>query len=312
MARSGEEEEIQLIRTGFYAVIYTVRHYLLLLKSKLMNTSPSGFKNQKIPLTFNQFSAILFSKCTGISAGPAFFAFTLLVIFLPLRQIRSAEFPKSYDAEGQVNFLVQFLTKFSDRYALLLTDGFEKEFLYYPRNNSTDLADIRYIFRTPENKAFENEKSIVLKYAETNATFERSLFIHTSFNIPGQNFHIIPHKPIALKGQLYRASIWIHSNNSNNSFSLLFKNASGKDVEVNLGRLNWNGWKRLDKELPKSLYRRGKNFATRYRHTFTGFLIRSPTGRDTENASLMIDNFLIVSDIKEISYPGSEILDNWK
>ena len=241
-----------------------------------------------------------------------FSTFTASIFLLAFSQIHAAEFPKAYDPEGQVNYISQFMKEFSDRYSLQLADGFERDILYSPRANSTDLSDIRFLFKTPDKKAFENEKLLILEYAAKDASFERSLFIHTSFNIPGQNFHLIPHKALILKGQLIRASVWIHSNNTMNSLSLLFNNASGKDVEVNLGRLNWNGWKRIDVQLPASLYRRGKNYATRYRHSFTGFLIRSPTGRDTQNATLMIDNLLVMSDIKELSYPGNEILDDWK
>jgi hypothetical protein len=236
----------------------------------------------------------------------------LFGIFIITSDLTSSEFPKPYDVDAQINSLKQFMLKFSDRYSLQLVDGFEKEFLYSPGANSSDLSDIRFLYLVPKNQAYENEKSIILKYAAQNVSFDRSLFIHTSFNIPGQNFHFIPHKQIELKGQLYSASIWINSNNTQNSLSLLFKNASEKNVEVNIGKLNWNGWKRLEIQLPQSLQRRGKNFATRYKHSFTGFLLRSPTGKETSTVSLMIDNFLIISDTKEISYPGSEILDNWK
>ena len=237
-------------------------------------------------------------------------AFHLLIILL--HPLRAAEFPEPHDMEGQVRFLDEFLTQFKDSFQLHLVDSFEQELLYSPRANSTDLSDIRFLFKTPDKNAFEMEKNIIQKHIKKEISFERSLFIHTSFNLSGQHFQLLSHRPVALTGQLFRASLWVHSNHTYNTLSLLFNNAEGREIEVNLGRMNWFGWRRIDVRLPASLYRRGRNFQTRYRHSFKGFVIRSPTGRDPENASILIDHLLVLSNVKELSYPGAEILDNWK
>lgn len=238
-------------------------------------------------------------------------AIALAISLLSAGGLMGTEFPKPYDADGQVKFLDQLLAEFSGRIRLLPVDLFEGEIQYRPRAASTDLCDIRSLELGPQSEASVAEGAVIAKYAKADASFERSLFIHTSFNIPGQTLRIMPHNRIQLRGQLLRVSLWIHSKSYRHSLSLMFVNTDGREVEVPVGQLTWEGWRRIDLRLPRSLYQRGKRLEMRYLRHFDGFLIRSAQPEEPGNLAIMIDNLLVLSDFGELNYPGIEILDEW-
>jgi len=233
-------------------------------------------------------------------------------LFLSIAGLAAAELPKPYDAEGQVVFLSRFLAEFADRYRLYPVDLFERETLYRSHAPSTDLVDLRFVYRTPDLPPFESEKEIIRKYAKPSAEFEQSFMIHTLFNLPAQQLRIVPEHPVPLNGQLFRVSVWIHSKMYRHSLSLFFRNSDGREVEVPLGSLMWNGWRRVALQLPEPLFRRGRKPLNRYTHFFIGFLLKAPPNGDPEAVSILIDNLLVIADQKELDYPGNEILDTWK
>ena len=185
------------------------------------------------------------------------------------------EVPAPYDALGQVETLDQLIETYGGRYRLWPTDLFENERLYNPHGNSTMLSDVRVIYKTPNDDAFRREEQVIKKRlrapdGNTNPgplEFERSLFVHTSFEVPGrQSYRLEAGEAVVVRGQLFRASLWIHSNMYRHTLSLLFRNADGKEIRVPLGPLLWHGWRRVEVQLPPELYRRGRDLQRRYRH----------------------------------------------
>ena len=224
----------------------------------------------------------------------------------------ASELPKPYDALGQVNLMDGLLSEKPNRYRLLVVDTFENLRPYRPRAASTDLSDVRYIFKTPDERAFQIERELVEGWSDLKPAFERSLMVYTSFSVPGrQSYWLRPAEPVFVRGQLFRGSIWVHSNTYRHSLTLLFENADGREIRVPLANLHWDGWRRLSFSLPAELYRRGRRADNRYDHKFTGFLITShPLGK-AGPVAIMLDNFLIISDYKEFQYPGFEYLDRF-
>lgn len=230
--------------------------------------------------------------------------------------LQAREYPAPYDAAGQVEVLDRLIETTGGRYRLWPTDLFEEQRLYRPRGNSTMLSDVRFLFKTPDQPAFRREAEVIrsrLRSPDGNTgpdplRFERSLFVHTSFEIPGrQSYRLEAAEPVVVRGQLYRASLWVHSRMYRHSLSLLFRNADGREVRAPLGPLLWHGWRRLEVQLPPELYRRGRNLERRYRHEFLGFVIKSHPKSQPGDVALLFDNLLIVSDIQELAYPGAEL-----
>lgn len=222
----------------------------------------------------------------------------------------SAELPDPEDAEGMIRFWTGLFRELPERYSLTVIDAFEQKTLYFARGNSADHSDVRFLFRKPDRPGYSEEAEMIQNFSRSGFSDERSLFIHTSFNIPGQHFNLYADRPIPVTGRPVRVSLWVHSNLTKNSLSLLFTDSHGKLKEVPVRTLYWKGWKRLDVALPRELYD-PKLHAQKSRLSFRGFIVRSPSGSEAKSVSLMIDNLLVLTDIRGIQYPGGEFLDEW-
>lgn len=251
----------------------------------------------------------------------------------------SREYPAPYDAAGQIAVLDELIETTAGRYRLYAADLFEEQHRYAPRANSTMLSDVRFLYRPVSDPAFAAERKLLARRLRQSDTgtgvlwqtnndlrrnrqnadaanagqpggpeFERSLFVHTSFEVPGrQSYRLEVSEPIVLEGQLYRASVWVHSRMYRHTISLLFRSANGHEVRVPLGPLLWRGWRRLDVALPPELFQRGRQIGRRYRHEFVGFLIKSHPKAQPGDVALLFDNLLVLSDVRELSYPGAEL-----
>lgn len=227
-------------------------------------------------------------------------------------ELQSKPRPGPLDFEGQVRILRAILKEQSPRYRLLPVDLFESKQSYKTRANSSMLDDRRYVFKKPEHSAFQLEMRLIRRY-QPAAGAERSLFIHTAFEIPGrQAYQLLLTKSVILPGQLTRASIWVYSNHYAHRLDFLFQNANGARIRVHGPTLSWYGWRRLELDLPASLYHRGHRIDHRYKHSFLGFVIQSSSRARAGAINIGLDNFLIMSDFQELNYPGTEFDDIWK
>lgn len=232
--------------------------------------------------------------------------------------MHSGEVPPSYDPAKGLEFFRKVLLEQSPQYLLLEGDLFEKDekdeetyFAYAPANI---LADIRYIPKLPDPpELFAKEKQMIQKYLGNQKRFSSSLFIQTAFNNPGKDNFVLKRRwPVPLQGKILRASLWVHSQNYPHRLVLLFQKASGHPISVSAGNLFWRGWRRLDLNLAYAGLEAGKRKnSSKYRHKFLGFRILSAPNSKPGSVSLLIDNFLLLSDRRGTDYPGSEIEDRW-
>lgn len=217
---------------------------------------------------------------------------------------------RPHDALGQVKLLEQLLLEGGDRYRLIIVEPFENDRPWTTRAPSTELSDIRYLYKAPVGEAFRRESDLINRLQQTGS--EQSLFVHTSFTDPGrQSYTILPSRKITVRGRLFRASLWVHSHMYLHRLELIFENSSGKTVRVSAGNLYWRGWRRLEIPLPPTLFKRGSVTERFYRHQFKGFRIISHPLAQPGDVALLFDNLLILSDESEYRYPGNEYSDSW-
>ena len=240
--------------------------------------------------------------------------FFLLLSVLPpgLTFLFAAPLPKPYDALGQVVRLDWSMSVNPD-FRLLVVDTFEKQRPWKARETTRPLNDVRFIYKSPSGEAFNRERQILDNLPlGVELGYEQSLLVHSAFELPGkESYLLIPREKLRLHGQLHSASLWVHSNMYLHRLFLLFVNADGRKVTVDAGLLNWHGWRRLSIKLPPSLFRRGRRATRRYTHFFTGFLIKSHPRQDAGDFALQFDNFLILSDFRELKGGGMEYQDSW-
>ncbi|GIX40420.1 MAG: hypothetical protein KatS3mg129_0153 [Leptospiraceae bacterium] len=239
-------------------------------------------------------------------------------IFIVFLFYNFAIFPERFSLQtelDQVNFLDQLLSS-SENLRLQVIDDFEtnKYFIFDP---PTPLHQLEIVYKNPglsyrieQKRAFELEQVLVGGWGNTNS-FDKSLMFYYNVDIPGrQHFRIIPKESIYITGQPIRYSIWIHSKNYSDKFFLVFKTGS-KEIKVFVSLLNWKGWKRIENSLPKNFFYLPKLNKPAHYYQFKGFFIQTTRKSETGNREILLDHFLIVTDIQKLQYPGAEILDNF-
>jgi hypothetical protein len=61
---------------------------------------------------------------------------------------------------------------------------------------------------------------------------------------------VYPQRPIPIEGICKTVSVWVAGRNFNHSLSLLLEDALGRNFELFIGRLNFQGWKKLTVAIP--------------------------------------------------------------
>ncbi|MCE9596364.1 MAG: flagellar filament outer layer protein FlaA [Spirochaetia bacterium] len=223
----------------------------------------------------------------------------------------SAEIPRPYDPDGQVKLFQGILNIKPERYRAHLLESFEGERLYEPRAATNQLSDIRFLEVPPKLPAFDAEIEL-LKTRNIDASSSKVLFLNFGFQFPGRDhFWLRPAQPVGIAGQPFKISLWVHSKRYLHTLTLLFENSNGKEIRLSAGRLDWDGWRRIDLQAPANLTERGRRLERRYSSKFTGFLIDSSPLEESGPVCIMIDNLIAISDMTDLMFPGSEIPDSW-
>lgn len=244
-------------------------------------------------------------------AGTLLLVSALVLPVFSSRGLRANAYPPPYDARGRVLALEALLNTQGDRYSLTVLEPFEALRQYRPHAPSTELAEARYVYQTPDVPGFAEELRIVEAFGE-NQTNNQSLLLQCSFTSPGrQHFEIRPSEPLRINGQPYRLSLWIHSQSYRHRIEFIFRNADGQTVRVDGGPLNWKGWRRLDLTLPARLYRAGRRVNHRFGAQLDAIVIHSHPGEEPGAMALLLDQLLVLTDMQLLKYPGGGIVDSW-
>ncbi|MBX7057490.1 MAG: hypothetical protein K1X75_05445 [Leptospirales bacterium] len=237
----------------------------------------------------------------------------ILALLFWQRSPEARSLPQPYDAEAQIQIWTGLLRSEPERYELTAIDLFEPDSApYAPRANSTMLADLRYLFRTPESAAFQAEGRLLQERSGGDPTFERSLFVHTSFELPGQqSFFFAPRIPLHVRGQVLRIGLWVRSDMYRDRLWLVFRSAGGREVRADAGTLQFRGWRRLDLSPPPELFAESRLMEHPYDHQFLGFLIESSPHSEAGAIAIQLDNLTALVDMQRLRYPGAEYIDGW-
>lgn len=244
----------------------------------------------------------------------AILCYTIIsLLTVPGPSFLSAISPESrQEAQDQIRLLRGILQEMPDRMELQHLDLFESRRDYFARAPSTDLSVIDYAYRSPEGEEFLQEMQILRDHTDPEASYHRSLMIHTTFDIPGkQIYQVLLRHPVPMEGEPVRLSLWVHAQNQKHSLSALFLDPRGKPVEVPLAALTWKGWKRITVNMPARHFRTGRDRRIRAGGKFRGFVIRSHPLEEQGPIAIMIDNLIVLKDMQKIKYPGAEIRDTW-
>jgi hypothetical protein len=71
-------------------------------------------------------------------------------------------------------------------------------------------------------------------------------FLHRGYN----SFTIYPMRPVPIEGITKTVSVWVAGRNFNHELNLLIEDAFGRYFELYMGKLNFQGWKRMTVAIP--------------------------------------------------------------
>ena len=208
-----------------------------------------------------------------------------------------------------MELLRRILEIYPDRYTLHLIDDFESDPGWKDRG-STSLAHWQMIRKTPDEEAARREQDLI-RSVYPESTGLHSLFLHTSFTLPGQQtFKLCRIHTEWIEGAPRKVSLWVHSTEILHTLSLEFETRDRSRILVPLPDLDYQGWRRLEASLPVSLFApdlRRQDYAFRFRC----LVLRSSPLEKAGDLSLLLDSFLILTENNSALRPGMEQNDDW-
>jgi hypothetical protein len=227
------------------------------------------------------------------------YSYTGLIVFTILfsHNIEAGEVPDPADDAGRVQILKKTLSSGSERFILIPAELFEQDRIWRVYNPSTALNIISFTEKTPSGPVFTEENDLIKSfYPSYNSRY--SLMIHTSFEHPGtEQFRMIPSHEILLPETILRLSVWVHSESYAHRLILLFEDSRQKEIRVNLGSLDFKGWKRIEKNLPAELstyFYHGRPNGRQSR--LKAVIIESGSSEKRGDATILLDSLLILGE----------------
>ena len=134
----------------------------------------------------------------------------------------------------------------SHNYELFLAENF-KGFDYWEIIQSSSFINrLKVTSKNPNYAAFNKETSL---FNFSNS--KKSLMLHTYLEIPFRNiFYLQPRSKIKIPlGDPVQFIFWVHSNHYQVSMKLILFQQDNPETIVDLGKLNFKGWKRIKKKI---------------------------------------------------------------
>jgi hypothetical protein len=87
--------------------------------------------------------------------------------------------------------------------------------------------------------------------AELNIPDEKVLGVRVDFLKRGStNLYIMAARPVPIEGIVKTVSVWVAGRNYNHKLNVLIQDFYGRTFEIYMGRLNFQGWKKLTANIP--------------------------------------------------------------
>lgn len=126
------------------------------------------------------------------------------------------------------------------------------------------------------------------------------------------NFGIRPVRPIPVQGISKTLSVWVAGRNTNHRLEAIVSDHFGNEVVLDMGKLNFLGWKKLTVSIPPAVRQRDYHYSNRMGITFDGFNIRCDIDETYGNYYIYFDDLRVVTDLfSENSRDQDDMLDSW-
>ena len=132
------------------------------------------------------------------------------------------------------------------------------------------------------------------------------------------SFFIRPTRPIPIEGITKTVSIWVVGRNFNHELNLLIQDFFGKDYEIHMGRLNFQGWKKITVAIPpqtsgvNGVTQRSYHYNNQMGIRITGFRIDCDLEETYGTYYVYFDDLRAVTDLfAEDNRDADDMADGW-
>ncbi len=199
--------------------------------------------------------------------------------------------------------------KSSDRYEFFLIESFEDGHVWEVLKKHTYLSSLSLTKKIPFGNLFEIEKSL---FESVETEFPKSLQVHGHIEIPGRDKIIFANteKKFFPHGRPVMLSIWVHSSNYPIHLKATLGQKNSKDLNIDFGELNFQGWKRLEAKVNFVREPNRLNYSKREEFNLKNLFLESLPNMPKNDFVVHLDNISVIIE-KYKEYPGSEIPDGW-
>jgi hypothetical protein len=140
-------------------------------------------------------------------------------------------------------------------------------------------------------------------------------FIHRGFT----NFTIYPIRPVPVEGITKTVSVWVVGRNYNHELKLLLQDFFGRNYELYVGKLNFQGWKKLTVAIPpqaedgfNGIVQRNFHYNNQLGIQITGFRVDCDPMEAYGSYYIYFDDLRAVTDLfAESSRDADDMSDAW-
>ncbi len=119
-------------------------------------------------------------------------------------------------------------------------------------------------------------------------------------------------RPLPIEGITKTISVWVAGRNSNHTLEMEVADSFGNTVFINMGKLNFVGWKKLTVSVPPTVVQRSYQYSNRMGVSLKGFNIKCDLDETYGNFYVYFDDIRAVSDLfSEESRDADDIVDSW-
>jgi hypothetical protein len=139
------------------------------------------------------------------------------------------------------------------------------------------------------------------------------LGVKVSFFHRGDSFFTVyPAEPLPVPGIAKTVSVWVVGRNYNHTLILLFTDSTGRAQEVNVGTLNFVGWRKLTVAIPPSIVQQDYHYGTAIGIKIMGFRIETDPMDTYGTYYVYFDDLRAVTDLfGESKRDTDDMADGW-
>lgn len=133
------------------------------------------------------------------------------------------------------------------------------------------------------------------------------------------SFTIVPTRPIPIEGVTKTISVWVAGRNYNHVLKILVEDFFGREYELFMGKLNFQGWKKLTVAIPPQgpdgktgIVQRNYHFTTNSGVKVIGFKVECDPEEAFGSYYIYFDDLRAVTDLfAEDSRDPDDMVDSW-